>query len=167
MKRCVFLDRDGVINRSAAPGEYIRCWHEFELFPGIVDWILLFNSLGFLVIVITNQRGVARGLMQVGDVEDIHRRMIEQLAERGAYINDVFFCPHEEGLCECRKPKPGMILEAQRKWNIDLTASLMIGDSECDHELATNCGMAFVRVREGYVDEIFGASDPKLLQGLV
>jgi D-glycero-D-manno-heptose 1,7-bisphosphate phosphatase len=150
-RRCVFLDRDGVINEKAAPHEYIRTWSEFRFLPNIVDWIRLFNVLDFLVIVITNQRGVARGMMTRESVDDIHRNMIVELAARGARIDDVFVCPHQENACDCRKPKPGMVLQAQAKWDIDLPASLMIGDSDSDAALAAACGVRFLRASNGKV----------------
>jgi D-glycero-D-manno-heptose 1,7-bisphosphate phosphatase len=148
-RRCVFLDRDGVINEKAAPHDYIRSWSEFRFLPNIADWIRLFNALDFLVIVITNQRGVARGMMTRESVDEIHRNMIAELAARGARIDDVFVCPHQEDACDCRKPKPGMVLQAQAKWAIDLTGSLMIGDSDSDAALAAACGMHFLRASDG------------------
>ena len=150
-QRCVFLDRDGVINRKPAAGEYIRTWEEFRFLPGIADWIQLFNALGMLVVVVTNQRGVAKGLIRGEDLDEIHRKMTAELARAGAHIDDVYCCPHEEGTCECRKPKPGLVLAAQRKWGIDFQASLLIGDSERDRGLAKACGLGFVRVNEGRV----------------
>jgi D-glycero-D-manno-heptose 1,7-bisphosphate phosphatase len=153
-KRCVFLDRDGVINRKPPEGGYIRAWSEFQFLPVIADWIRLFNALGLLVIVVTNQRGIATGLIRTEDLEEIHRNMTQELARAGARIDDIFCCPHEDGTCDCRKPKPGMVLAAQRKWNIDLATSLMIGDSVRDAQLAEACGLAFVRVDEGRVLEV-------------
>ena len=153
MRRCVFLDRDGVINVNPKAGDYIRTWREFQLIPEVVDWIRLFNALDLLVIVVTNQRGVARGLMSLADLEQIHLRMREELAERGAYIDDLFCCTHDEGACECRKPAVGMIREAAQKWKIDTPASIMIGDSDVDRELARRCGMRFVLVNEGKMCE--------------
>lgn len=155
-QRCVFLDRDGVINVKAPPGEYIRTWQEFQLLPTIIDWIRLFNALGFLVVVVTNQRGVARKLVRPEDLVEIHREMIALLAEAGAHIDGVLCCPHEEDSCNCRKPKTGLVLEAVEKWDIDLSGSLMIGDSESDGQLAANCGMPFVRVRDGHIEEVRG-----------
>ncbi len=153
-QRCVFLDRDGVINRKPPAGDYIRNWSEFEFLPGIADWIQLFHALELLVIVVTNQRGVALGLIRGEDLEEIHRNMTRELARAGARLDDIFCCPHEEGACDCRKPKPGMVLAAQRKWNIDLSISLMIGDSVRDAQLAEACGLRFVRVDEGRVLEV-------------
>ena len=156
-RRCVFLDRDGVINVKAPDDGYIRHWSEFRFLPGITGLIRLFNVLDFLVIVVTNQRGIARQLMGLEDLELIHRNMREELARDGARIDDILFCPHGEGECECRKPLPGMVKEAERRWNIDLRASLMIGDSPSDHELAKNCGMAFALARNGEILDVFPA----------
>jgi histidinol-phosphate phosphatase family protein len=150
-RRCVFLDRDGVINEKAAPHEYIRNWSEFRFLLNIADWIRIVNALGFLVIVITNQRGIARGRMTRESVEEIHRNMIRELAALGARIDDVFLCPHEENTCQCRKPRPGMVVEAQEKWGIDLAGSLMIGDSDEDAALAATCGLGFLRAAGGRI----------------
>jgi D-glycero-D-manno-heptose 1,7-bisphosphate phosphatase len=152
-RRCVFLDRDGVVNAAPPPGEYLRRWEDFHLMPGVADWIRLFNVLGFFVIIVTNQRGIACGLMQDKDVEEIHRKMRGQLADVGARIDDVFCCPHEEGTCECRKPRIGLVDQACRKWDIDLAGSVLIGDSAADRELARRCGMRFVRVHDGRIVE--------------
>ena len=149
-RRAVFLDRDGVIDRKPPTGDYVRRWSEFRLVPTIADWIRLFNALDLLVIVVTNQRGIARGLMRKEDVEEIHSNMVAELAAAGARIDDIFYCPHDrdEG-CECRKPGTGMVRQACEKWDIDLAGSLMIGDSDKDAELAARCGMKFLRVDEG------------------
>jgi len=141
---CLFLDRDGVINQPAARGEYINTWAEFRFLPTCADWIRLFNALDYLVIVITNQRGIALGHTRPEDLEQIHQNMVQALAAVGARIDDVFCCPHDYGACDCRKPKPGLIEQACRKWNIDLKRSLLVGDTELDEELARNCGLRFV-----------------------
>jgi D-glycero-D-manno-heptose 1,7-bisphosphate phosphatase len=151
MRRCVFLDRDGVINFAPAQGEYICTWAEFRLIPSIVDWIRLFNSLDLLVIVVTNQRGVALGRIDPMELARIHDEMRQELLGLGARIDDIFCCVHDEQTCNCRKPRPGMVIEAARKWDIDLTQSTLIGDSSRDEELALACGMAFVAVHEGNV----------------
>ncbi len=156
MRRCVFLDRDGVINVKAKPGEYIRTWEEFRLIPAVLDWIRLFNALDLLVIVVTNQQGVARGVIAPVELERIHENMRAELARAGARIDDIFCCVHEEDACNCRKPRPGMVLEAAQKWGIDLGLSLMIGDSKVDRELAQACGMRFVAVDEGKVTQSGG-----------
>jgi D-glycero-D-manno-heptose 1,7-bisphosphate phosphatase len=156
MRRCVFLDRDGVINYNPPIGEYVRTWEEFRLIPNIVDWIRLFNSLDLLVIVVTNQRGVALGLVATEELARIHENMRDQLLRFGARIDDVFSCPHDKDVCDCRKPRPGLVLEAARKWDIDLARSLMIGDSPSDQELARRCGMQFVAVSDGRIVDFAG-----------
>jgi len=153
MRRCIFLDRDGVINAAPPAGEYIRTWEEFRLLPEVVSWIRLFKAAGYLVIVITNQRGIALGLHTEADLLALHEKMHAQLAAYGAVLDDVFYCPHAEGACNCRKPLPGMVIQAQRKWDIDLAASLLIGDGERDRLLAERCGIPFVLVRDGRVVE--------------
>ena len=140
-----------MINEKPAPHEYIRSIGEFRLLPNITDWIRLFNALEYVVIVITNQRGVARGLMTEEALASIHHRMLDELAARGARIDDVFYCPHEENSCECRKPKPGLVYAARDKWNIDLAHSLLLGDSDSDEQLAEACGVRFLRVQDGYL----------------
>ncbi len=151
LRRSAFLDRDGVINASPAPGRYIRSWEEFHLIPEAVEWIRLFNSLDLLVIVLTNQRGVSRGLIDPAELQRIHRNMVTELARLGARVDDVFCCPHAENACDCRKPRPGLVWQAASKWNIDVGRSILLGDSPTDRQLAENCGMHFVHVREGHV----------------
>jgi D-glycero-D-manno-heptose 1,7-bisphosphate phosphatase len=158
MQRCVFLDRDGVVNFKPAPGEYICRWEDFRLIPEVVDWIRLFHALGFLVVIVTNQRAVARGLLPAGELRSIHEKMARELQRAGAHLDDIFCCPHEESTCDCRKPKSGLIRQAQQKWNIDLGQSLMIGDSDSDQILARSCGMRFVRVSGG---RIIGVNEPE------
>jgi D-glycero-D-manno-heptose 1,7-bisphosphate phosphatase len=152
-RRCLFLDRDGVINAAPPEGEYIWRWEEFRLLPEAVSWIRLFKAAGYLAIVITNQRGIARGLYSHDDLAALHEKMRADLAAQGAIIDDIFYCPHEEGTCDCRKPRPGLVREAQQKWDIDLGGSLLIGDSERDRLLAEGCGIPFALVREGRVVE--------------
>ncbi len=151
MRRCLFLDRDGVINAAPPAGEYIQKWEEFRLLPEVVAWIRLFKAAGFLAIVITNQRGIALGRYTEADLEALHERMRAELAEQGAFLDDILYCPHAEGACDCRKPLPGMVIAAQRRWDIDLGASLLIGDGERDRLLAERCGIPFVMVRDGRV----------------
>jgi D-glycero-D-manno-heptose 1,7-bisphosphate phosphatase len=142
---CVFLDRDGVINQKAPPHAYIRDWSQFRFLPNIAGWIRIFNALDYLVIVVTNQRGIARGFMSRKAVDAIHANMIGELARAGARIDDVFVCPHENDACDCRKPKPGLVQQAKAKWDIDLERSLLIGDSDDDEGLAQACGLRFLR----------------------
>ena len=156
MRRCVFLDRDGVINVSPPTGEYVLSWDDFRILPEIVDWIRLFNALGYLVIVITNQRCVAKGLLRLEDLKAIHQQMCETLDEQGAHIDAVYACPHDTGCCECRKPLPGMIRQAEADWPINLAESLFIGDMDTDEQLAATCGLRFARVSQGRIQYFRG-----------
>ncbi len=139
MKRAVFLDRDGVINERIKDG-YVTDWEEFQFLPGVKEAIESLKREGFLIIIITNQRGIARGLMTEEDLREIHRRMQEELGEGN--IDAIYFCPHDEDEeCECRKPKPGLFLTAQRKFKIDFNSSYIIGDSESDMEAGETLGL--------------------------
>jgi D-glycero-D-manno-heptose 1,7-bisphosphate phosphatase len=162
-RHCLFLDRDGVINAAPPPGEYIRRWEEFHLLPEVVSWIRLFKAAGYLVIVLTNQRGISLGLYDEAELRALHDKMCAALAAQGAVIDDIFYCPHAEGACDCRKPLPGLVLQAQQKWDIDLSASLLIGDSERDRLLAERCGIPFALVRDGRVAGTIAPTDPALL----
>jgi histidinol-phosphate phosphatase family protein len=141
MNRAVFLDRDGVINRKPREGDYVTRWEDFHLLPGVIEGIARLKQAGFSVIVVTNQRCVAKGLMSVAELEQMHRRMSELLAQGRANIDGIYYCPHEiDPPCECRKPAPGMLLDAARSRNIELSASWMIGDSDIDIEAGKNAG---------------------------
>jgi len=141
MNRAAFLDRDGVINRKAPIGQYVTSWEEMQMLPDVAQAISLFNRAGYLVIVVTNQRSVAKGLITVSELEGIHQRMCDELARTGASVHEVYYCPHElEPACSCRKPRPGMLLRAAQAHNIDLSASWMIGDSDKDVEAGKNAG---------------------------
>lgn len=147
MTNAVFLDRDGVINRKRPEGQYVTRWEELELLPGVVEGIASLNQAGFRVIVVSNQRCVAKGLISTADLEDIHRRMLEILARGGAKIDAIYYCPHETGDgCNCRKPAPGMLLEAARAMGIELLSSWMIGDSNSDVEAGKKAGCKTIRL---------------------
>jgi len=147
VNRAVFLDRDGVINQKAACGQYITRWEELRILPGVVEAIRLIKEAGYLVIVATNQRAVAKGLLTPSELEDIHQRLTNQLRRDGAVIDDIYYCPHElEPACCCRKPKAGMLLDAARKHEIDLSHSWMIGDSDRDVEAGKTAGCRTIRL---------------------
>lgn len=150
MKRAVFLDRDGVINRKPPDGQYVTRWEEIEFLPGVPEAMALLAGAGFCVLVVSNQRCVAKGLLTVSDLESIHVRMCRELAAAGAVITQVYFCPHEtQPPCGCRKPAPGLILKAAREHQIDLTSSWVIGDSDIDIEAGRNAGCRTVRIVKG------------------
>ncbi|MGB8799216.1 MAG: HAD family hydrolase [Candidatus Acidiferrales bacterium] len=147
MSKAVFLDRDGVINQSPPEGDYITRWVDFHILPGVAEGIALLNRAGFSAIVVTNQRGVAKGLMSEVDLQKMHERMTDELARAGANIDATLYCPHDiEARCDCRKPAPGMLLSAARLHGIDLRASWMIGDSDNDVEAGHSAGCKTARV---------------------
>src|ERR1700737_217915 len=105
MKRAAFLDRDGVINRKAGEGQYVTRWEEFHFLPGAAEGISLLNRAGWRVIVVSNQRCVAKGLLTTNELEAMHRRMCDHLAAAGAKLDGIYYCPHEKDpACSCRKP---------------------------------------------------------------
>ena len=147
MSRAVFLDRDGVINQRPVEGEYITRWEDFHILPGVAEGIALLNNAGLSVIVVTNQRCVAKGLITEANLRKMHERMTDVLARAGAKIDATFFCPHEnEPRCDCRKPAPGMLLNAARLRGIDLRTSWMVGDSDNDVEAGVNAGCKTARI---------------------
>jgi D-glycero-D-manno-heptose 1,7-bisphosphate phosphatase len=147
MSRAAFLDRDGVINRKPPEGEYVTRWEELHLLPDVASAILSLNQAGFRAIVVTNQRCIAKGLVSAADVETMHQRMCAELAAKGAKIEKIYYCPHETSpLCSCRKPSPGMLLQAARENGIDMKHSWMIGDSEIDVKAGKSAGCMTARV---------------------
>jgi D-glycero-D-manno-heptose 1,7-bisphosphate phosphatase len=150
MNRAAFLDRDGVINRKPPEGGYVTRWEDMYFLPGVAESIALLNQTEFRVIVVSNQRCVARGLVTPQALDSVHQQMCEWLAAAGAKIDAVYYCPHEkQPSCSCRKPAPGMLLTASREHQIDLSASWMIGDSEIDIEAGRSAGCKTVRLLGG------------------
>lgn len=154
MVRAVFLDRDGTINIEK---DYLCHIDDFEFIPGTPEAIRRLNQAGFLVIVVTNQSGVARGYYTEEDVEILHRQIDRHLALSGAHVDAWLYCPHHPsgrgsyGLpCSCRKPLPGMLTEAARRYDIDLTNSIMIGDKLDDIAAGQAAGCRTILVRTGY-----------------
>ncbi len=149
MRKAIFFDRDGVINKVILKdGKPFspRKFEEFKLLDGIREVLERFKAEGFLNIVITNQPDVARGMMDWETVEKIHKFIEENLP-----IDDIFVCPHDDiDNCHCRKPKPGMLLEAAKKWHINLKESFMIGDSWKDIEAGRAAGCATILLNNLY-----------------
>lgn len=143
----VFLDRDGVLNKKMPEGRYVTSWEEFEPLPGVAQAIRDLNRAGIRVIVVSNQRGVALGYMTDAGVEGIHARFQEFLKASGAHVDAFYFCPHDKGVCECRKPKPGLFQHAMKDFpEITPESSVVIGDSLSDIEAGRNLGMATVLI---------------------
>jgi D-glycero-D-manno-heptose 1,7-bisphosphate phosphatase len=154
MKRAVFLDRDGTINIEK---DYLYQIQDFEFVPGAAEAVLLLNQAGFMVVVVTNQSGVARGYYTENDVENLHRHISGELEKTGAHVNAWLYCPHHPSgrgsyalPCNCRKPLPGMLTEAARRYDIDLENSVMIGDKMADIEAGLAAGCRTMLVRTGY-----------------
>ena len=144
------LDRDGVINRKAQEGDYVKNWGEFRFLPGAIEAIRLLTQNGYDLYVITNQRGIARGLMSEADLKVIHEKMKDALSKKGGAIKEIYYCPHGEGEdCDCRKPRPGMLLRAASEHNFDLTGAVFIGDDQRDMEAGTAAGCKVIMVEPG------------------
>ena len=157
-QKAVFLDRDGTINEYIG---FLRNIADFNLIPGVADGIKMLNASKFLSIVATNQPVIARGECTILDMEEIHKKMETELGKRGAYIDDLFYCPHHphKGYpgevpelkfdCDCRKPKIGMLTKAAEKYNIDLSQSWYVGDTTVDIQTGINAGMRTVLLKTG------------------
>ena len=149
-QKAIFLDRDGTINKYVG---FLRNIGDFELIEGVSEAIKLINQSGYLAIVVTNQPVIARGEVSWDELNEIHKKMATLLGKDGAYIDGLYICPHhpDKGFvgerpeykidCECRKPKPGLLLQAAKDFNIDLKESYMIGDSHRDVEAGENAGL--------------------------
>lgn len=134
--KALFLDRDGVINIEK---NYLYKAEDFEFIDGVFELCKHFQSLGFIIIVITNQSGIARGYYSENDFLKLSSWMVDEFKKQGITISRVYHCPHHpdfSGECECRKPKNGMVLKAQKDFDIDLKSSVLVGDSESDIEAA-------------------------------
>lgn len=157
-QKAIFLDRDGTINKYVG---FLRNIDDFELIEGVAEAIKLINQSGYLAIVVTNQPVIARGEVTWEELNEIHKKMATLLGKEGAYVDGIYICPHhpDKGFegerpeykidCDCRKPKPGLLLQAAKDFNIDLSESYMIGDSHRDVEAGENAGVKkSIRVAE-------------------
>lgn len=148
-QKAIFLDRDGVINKHIG---FLHKSEEFELIPGVIEGIKAINKSGYLAIVVTNQPVIARGECTFEELQKIHDKMETELGKEGAFLDAIYICPHhkDKGFegerpdykfdCDCRKPKPGLLLQAAKDFNIDLSQSYMIGDNVTDVESGKNAG---------------------------
>lgn len=146
-KKAVILDRDGVINVKPKKSDYVTNWDEFVWKPNVCQALSRLKKAGYLLIVATNQAGIARGQMTINDLKDIHEHMQHVLRKAHAEIDKIYYCPHgwNDG-CDCRKPKPGMIFKAQREFDLDLTKTWFIGDDRRDKLAAEAAGCKFIRI---------------------
>jgi len=157
----VFLDRDGTLNEDAG---YVHRWEDFRWLPGAKAAIRRLRDGGAYVFIVTNQSGVARGMFDEAAVTALHAKMHDDLRASDADVDDIRYCPHHpdasiaayRGVCACRKPAPGMILDLLARWPVDAAASVMVGDKEIDAQAGRAAGIGAEIVRsgelEGFVD---------------
>lgn len=157
-QKAIFLDRDGTINKYVG---FLRKTEELELTEDAAEAIKLINTSGYLAVVVTNQPVIARGEVTWEGLDEIHNKMETELGKQGAYLDGIYFCPHHphKGYvgelvelkidCDCRKPKPGMLIKAAKDLNIDLKKSYMIGDSENDVKAGNSVGCKSIKIEEG------------------
>ncbi|GAA0791947.1 MULTISPECIES: D-glycero-beta-D-manno-heptose 1,7-bisphosphate 7-phosphatase [Pseudomonadati] len=157
MNRAVFLDRDGVINKDTG---YVHLVDDFEYIDGVFDACLALKKMGYLLVVVTNQSGIARGMYSEDDFHSLTEWMDWNFADKGVDLDGIYYCPHhpEKGIgeykqdCDCRKPKPGMLLDAAKFLKIDLANSIMVGDKADDMRAAKAAGIGkSILVRSGKV----------------
>lgn len=176
-QKAVFLDRDGTINKYVG---FLRDIADFELIDGVSDAIRAINNSGYLAIAVTNQPVIARGEVTFGELNEIHNKMETLLGLDGAYMDGIYFCPHHphKGFdgevpelkidCECRKPKPGMLLQAAEDFNIDLSKSWMVGDSENDIRAGIAAGCKTALIGDAlYGQDISGASLSEIIEAII
>lgn len=143
----IILDRDGVLNKKAPQAEYVRNWDDFKWLPGAMEAVRLLKNAGYTIAIVTNQAGIARGMMTESDLSRIHEMMKDDLAKNGGTVDAVYYCPHGwDDSCECRKPKPGMLFQAQKDFHLDLSRVYFVGDDVRDRETADRAGTKFLMV---------------------
>ena len=147
MNKAIFLDRDGVVNIER--GEYTWKVEDFELTVGLVGFIKVVKQKGFLVIIISNQGGVGKGLCSIDDVEKAHQYLREELAKENLQLTDIYYCPHhpKTGKCLCRKPESVMLEKAIARYQVDVKKSFFIGDRERDIESGEKVGIKTILVK--------------------
>jgi D-glycero-D-manno-heptose 1,7-bisphosphate phosphatase len=143
--KTVFLDRDGVVNEKMPEGQYVTRWDDFQVLPGVIHAIDLLKRAGMHVIVVSNQRGIALGRFSKDDVRTFHNKFQQMLEAFGTRVDGFYFCPHDRGQCNCRKPLPGLFEQAVADYpEIDAHTSVIIGDSDSDIEFGRKLGMMTV-----------------------
>jgi histidinol-phosphate phosphatase family protein len=149
--KTIILDRDGVINKKAIGSGYITKLTEWEWLNGSKEAIVLLKKSGYQVIVVTNQACIAKGLMTIEDLEILHLKMQQDLKECGVEIDKIYFCPHaSDANCDCRKPKPGLLFQAQNDFNLNLSEVYFVGDHERDILAGKAAGSMTFLINEGF-----------------
>ena len=147
-RRTVFVDRDGVINRRRP--DHVKSWSEFEFLPSALEALCGLNRSGVRTVVITNQSVVGRGLVSAAQLGEIHALMSDAIRRSGGEIAAIYVCPHAPELgCACRKPAPGLLMQAKAELALDLDSCVMVGDGECDIEAAAAAGCRAILVGDG------------------
>lgn len=147
MRKAVFLDRDGVINYNDKP---VNRPEDLKIYPWVSESILLLNKANYYVFVVTNQGGIEMGYFKEQDLDDIHRKLENEISKAGAVIDEIDYCPHFKTKCECRKPSAGMLYRLADKYNIDLHNSYMIGDRDVDIEAGIKAGCKTIIIGNKY-----------------
>ncbi|MBO8156380.1 MAG: HAD family hydrolase [Bacillaceae bacterium] len=165
MNRAVFLDRDGVINEVLSKRvKFVNKPDDFYLLDGVGEGIKMLNDAGFKVFVVTNQGGIGLGYMNESDLLRVHEKMEKDLKAYHAHVDDIAYCPHKpHANCPCRKPKPKMILDLARKYDIDLSKSFMVGDRDPDIEAGKRAGTRTVFIGDRDEGEEADIAFPDLL----
>lgn len=150
LSRAVFLDRDGTLNEDV---HYLARAEDFKWIPGVLPALAALQQAGWALVVVTNQSGIAQGMLTVEDLAEIHGRMEQELAAQGIQLSGIYYCPHHpnlgEGICPCRKPAPGMLHQAATELGLDLERSWMVGDSVRDLQAAAQLDVPSILVRTG------------------
>ena len=147
--KTVFVDRDGVINQERS--DYVKSISELEIYPNVAKNLKLLKDAGFLVVVITNQSAVNRGIITHEMINQIHNSIQDHLKKYGTFLDGFYYCPHTpDENCNCRKPKSGLFQQAILELNIDLNSSWMIGDSDSDIEAADSIGCKAIKINDNF-----------------
>jgi D-glycero-D-manno-heptose 1,7-bisphosphate phosphatase len=164
-KPAVFLDRDGVINRDRS--DFVKSWAEFEFLPGVLDALQLLAATPYVIVVVSNQSAIGRGLVEMETVDEIHSRMLQAIQQAGGRLEAIYYCPHSpEVNCPCRKPKPGLLHQVAEELGLDLSRSYLVGDSVRDLAAARAAGVQPILVLTGHGTSALtdlresGASEP-------
>ncbi len=171
----IFLDRDGVINEKVPEGDYVKSWSEFRFLPGALKAIRTLAGIVPRLIVVSNQRGIALGMMSERDLFDIHENMLRKIEQAGGRIDSIYHCPHEKQSCDCRKPGTGLFMKARQEFpEIDFERAAVVGDSLADLDAASrlSCMSVLVTTRTDWRDILKVARrrsspDPRVVPSLL
>ncbi len=149
--KIIFLDRDGVINENPPNGGYVCSWNDFAFLPNALEAIYTLTQCGYCIFIVTNQAGIGKGIFTEKQLLDIHKRMLAKINSYGGDIEKIYYCPHHpQNGCQCRKPKPGMLLAAADEHGFDVTNSFFVGDSITDMAAAQSAGATPILVLTGH-----------------